>query len=194
MAGMQQVAKMALQQSLSPQMQQSLNILQAPLTELRQLVDTELRANPALEEVAPEKPALNEEAPASNLEDQWNEYYSQRATAEPWTREALERRQHFLDSQVRPPTLTEHLLEQLHTASWPREEATIAAEIIGNLDDGGYLRASIEEIAANGVTGAQSEVSKAVSARPVRRELEWNDTESKSVTTMASDRAISSVP
>ncbi|MBU6182148.1 MAG: RNA polymerase factor sigma-54 [Verrucomicrobia bacterium] len=149
MAGMQQVAKMALQQSLSPQMQQSLNILQAPLTELRQLVDTELRANPALEEVAPEKPVLNEEAPASNLEDQWNEYYSQRATAEPWTREALERRQHFLDSQVRPPTLTEHLLEQLHTASWPREEATIAAEIIGNLDDGGYLRASIEEIAAN---------------------------------------------
>jgi hypothetical protein len=58
----------------------------------------------------------------------------------------------------------------------------------------GALTAAIEEIAANGVTGAQSEVSKAVSARPVRRELEWNDTESKSVTTMASDRAISSVP
>ena len=56
------------------------------------------------------------------------------------------------------------------------------------------VTAAIEEIAANGVTGAQSEVSKAVSARPVRRELEWNDTESKSVTTMASDRAISSVP
>jgi DNA-directed RNA polymerase specialized sigma54-like protein len=50
MAGMQQVAKMALQQSLSPQMQQSLHVLQAPLAELRQLVDTELRANPALEE------------------------------------------------------------------------------------------------------------------------------------------------
>lgn len=146
---MQQVAKMALQQALSPQMQQSLNILQAPLTELRQLVDTELRANPALEEVPAEKPPVPEDAPASSLEDQWNEYYSQRAASEPWTREALERRQHFLDSQVRPPTLTEHLLGQLQTASWPREDATIAAEIIGNLDEGGYLRASIAEIAAN---------------------------------------------
>lgn len=146
---MQQVAKMALQQALSPQMQQSLHILQAPLTELRQLVDTELRANPALEEVPPDKPALNEETPASTLEDQWNEYYSQRSSAEPWTRESLERRQHFLDSQLRPPTLTEHLLEQLHTASWPREEAAIAAEIIGNLDDGGYLRTGLDEIAAN---------------------------------------------
>jgi RNA polymerase sigma-54 factor len=149
MAGMQQVAKMALQQALSPQMQQSLNILQAPLTELRQLVDTELRANPALEEVAPEKPELPTDSQTSTLEDQWNEYYSQRGTSEPWTREALERRQHFLDSQVRPPTLTEHLLEQLHTASWPREDARIAAEIIGNLDEGGYLRASLEEISKN---------------------------------------------
>ena len=123
MAGMQQVAGMALQQTLSPQMQQSLHVLQAPLTELRQLVDAELRSNPALEEISPDKPGLQESEQASPLEEQWNEYYSQRSTSEPWTKESLERRQHFLDSQVRPPTLTEHLLEQLHTAAWPREEA-----------------------------------------------------------------------
>ncbi len=149
MAGMQQVAGMALQQTLSPQMQQSLNILQAPLTELRQLVDSELRANPALEEVAPEKPGIPEAETSSPLEEQWNEYYSQRSASEPWTKEALERRQHFLDSQVRPPSLTEHLLEQLHTAAWPREDAQIAVEIIGNLDGGGYLRAGIDEIATS---------------------------------------------
>jgi RNA polymerase sigma-54 factor len=146
---MQQVAGMALQQTLSPQMQQSLNILQAPLTELRQLVDSELRANPALEEVPPEKPGLPEAETSSPLEEQWNEYYAQRSTSEPWTKEALERRQHFLDSQVRPPTLSEHLLEQLHTAAWPREDAQIAVEIIGNLDGGGYLRAGLEEIASS---------------------------------------------
>jgi DNA-directed RNA polymerase specialized sigma54-like protein len=43
MAGMQQVGGMAMQQSLSPQMQQSLHVLQAPLNELLELVDTELR-------------------------------------------------------------------------------------------------------------------------------------------------------
>jgi len=149
MAGMQQVAGMALQQTLSPQMQQSLHVLQAPLTELRQLVDAELRSNPALEEISPDKPGLQESEQASPLEEQWNEYYSQRSTSEPWTKESLERRQHFLDSQVRPPTLTEHLLEQLHTAAWPREEAEIAVEIIGNLDEGGYLRAGLEEISAS---------------------------------------------
>jgi RNA polymerase sigma-54 factor len=109
MAGMQQVAGMALQQTLSPQMQQSLNILQAPLTELRSLVDTELRSNPTLEEIAPDKSPP--EAPqTTKLDEQWDEYYAQRTPTESWTREALERRQHFLDSQVRPPTLSEHLL------------------------------------------------------------------------------------
>ena len=97
MAGMQQVAKMALQQSLSPQMQQSLHVLQAPLAELRQLVDTELRANPALEELIPERSTENTQEQASPLEEQWSEYYTQRSSGETWTREALEKRQHFLD-------------------------------------------------------------------------------------------------
>ena len=149
MAGMQQIAGMALQQTLSPQMQQSLHILQAPLTELRQLVDTELRSNPTLEEIPTDKPAEDEREHTSSLGEQWNEYYAQRATAEPWTREALDKRQHFLDSQIRPPTLPEHLLEQLQTAAWSHEDALIAVEIIGNLDEGGYLRASLEEIAAS---------------------------------------------
>jgi RNA polymerase sigma-54 factor len=149
MAGMQQVAGMAMQQTLSPQMQQSLHVLQAPLNELLEMVDAELRANPALEEIPSDKPSVSDTEKTSRLEDEWNEYYSQRASGEKWSREALEKRQHFLDSQIRPENLTEHLLEQLHTAAWPREEATIAVEIIGNLDGGGYLRADLEEIAAS---------------------------------------------
>lgn len=130
-------------------MQQSLHVLQAPLTELRSLIETELRSNPALEEILPDKPDIEKKEDTSALDEQWNEYYIQRKASEPWTREALERRQHFLDSQVRPPSLSEHLLEQLLTASWPKEESAIAVEIIGNLDDGGYLRSSIEDIASS---------------------------------------------
>lgn len=146
MAGMEQVAGLSLQQALSPQMQQSLVVLQAPLAELRQLVEQELRENPTLEEVEPE-PAAERTRERETLDSEWNEYYAQRASAEPWTREAQEKRQHFFDSQVRQPTLREHLLEQLLTASWPVDEARIAAEIIGNLDDQGYLRADVEDIA-----------------------------------------------
>ncbi|MEI6491113.1 MAG: RNA polymerase factor sigma-54 [Verrucomicrobiota bacterium] len=146
MAGMEQIAGMALQQTMSPQMQQSLNILQAPLTELRQLVDAELRENPALEEVPPENPAEEPER-KSDLEDQWNEYYAQRAVAEPWTKEALEKRQHFFDTQTKPETLQEHLLSQLLTASWTKPDARIAVEIIGNLDEQGYFRTDPGDVA-----------------------------------------------
>ncbi len=145
MAAMEQIAGMALQQTLSPQMQQSLNILQAPLAELREMVDTELRENPALEEAPPANPTTGKESSPSGLEEQWTEYYSQRASSEPWTREAEERRQHFFDSQVRPLTLHDHLLAQ--AASWREPEAGIAAEIIGNIDDLGYLRSGVEEMA-----------------------------------------------
>ena len=42
--------KMGLAQTLSPQMQQSLALLQAPTLELRSLVEQELQQNPLLEE------------------------------------------------------------------------------------------------------------------------------------------------
>lgn len=147
MAGMEQIAGMALQQTMSPQMQQSLNILQAPLMELRELVDTELRENPVLEEVPSDKSTDEAGNSSSDLEDQWQDYYVQHTPTESWTKEALERRQHFFESQAGTPTLQEHLLEQLLTASWPKPEARIAAEIIGNLDEQGYFRADLEDVA-----------------------------------------------
>ncbi len=51
-------------------MQQSLHILQAPMMELRQLVETELQANPVLEEEVPRNP--DNDAPAAPAEDERN--------------------------------------------------------------------------------------------------------------------------
>ena len=44
--------KMSLNQVLAPQLQQSLNLLQAPMLELKAMIDQELQANPVLEELA----------------------------------------------------------------------------------------------------------------------------------------------
>ena len=44
--------KMSLNQVLAPQLQQSLNLLQAPTLELKAMVDQELQINPVLEEQA----------------------------------------------------------------------------------------------------------------------------------------------
>src|SRR5205809_7961443 len=49
--GMQQSQNLSLQQVLAPQLQQSLLILQAPLLELRNLVQQEMETNPVLEEL-----------------------------------------------------------------------------------------------------------------------------------------------
>jgi RNA polymerase sigma-54 factor len=65
--------RMAQQQVLSPQMQQSLQMLQAPMLELKALIEQELQQNPVLEEVAvmeaasEEKPADREAAEKADL-------------------------------------------------------------------------------------------------------------------------------
>ena len=55
---------MGQQQMLSPQMRQSLDILQATALELQQMVRREIETNPVLEEEGPE-----EETPAEELEE-----------------------------------------------------------------------------------------------------------------------------
>lgn len=146
MIGMEQ--SMALQQTLSPQMQQSLALLQAPMMELRQLVAAELQINPVLEQEEPvNRDNEVRETESSAMGDEWQEYFSQRASAEPWTTEALERRQHFFDSHTRPQTLQQFLMEQLSGLTVSPSEKGIAMVIIGNVDDRGYLRATMEEVA-----------------------------------------------
>ena len=92
---MQQRQSLALQQVLSPQLQQSLLILQTPLLELRNLVQQEMETNPVLEEL-PEDSGANErtEAEASadenfrdefeklaSLDEEWRDYMAQSASS-----------------------------------------------------------------------------------------------------------------
>lgn len=65
---MQLTQGLALQQVLSPQMQQSLALLQAPVLELRSLVEQEMAQNPVLEEVPDaERPTADPEEGGSDL-------------------------------------------------------------------------------------------------------------------------------
>src|SRR5580765_7270206 len=89
--GMFQSQNLSLQQVLAPQLQQSLLILQAPLLELRNLVQQEMETNPVLEELAdptdeerqvsesePEKDDFKEEFDAlAKLDDEWRDYMAQ---------------------------------------------------------------------------------------------------------------------
>jgi RNA polymerase sigma-54 factor len=155
--GLHQFQHLAMQQVLAPQLQQSLQILQAPTLELRNIVQQELQTNPVLEEeaVVPEP----EEQPKDDsefqeefdqlakLDDEWRDYMAQNLSYASRNPEEEERRQFFLDSIATQETLQQHLLDQLNTADISRSQREAAELIIGNIDDVGFLQTPLEEIA-----------------------------------------------
>ncbi|MBJ7259307.1 MAG: RNA polymerase factor sigma-54 [Chthoniobacterales bacterium] len=154
MPAFQQSAQMAQAQVLSPQMRQSLEILQATALELQQMVRQELEGNPVLEEEPPEEDESEEEdadedaeSPEANelaqLEDDWGDFSAQGAV-DP---EAEARRMRFLEGIAPAETLASHLEKQVGRLALDPVQRRIVSLLIGNLDENGYLAASPEDVA-----------------------------------------------
>jgi RNA polymerase sigma-54 factor len=156
---------LALQQVLSPQLQQSLLVLQTPLLELRNLVQQEMETNPVLEEL-PDGPGTDEQAEPSvddsfknefeklaSLDEEWRDYMAQSAGAGGdgfrRSREAQDKRQFFFDSIAVQETLQQNLLGQLNQTALNAADRKAAELIVGNIDDNGFLQSTPEEMALN---------------------------------------------
>lgn len=159
MAGMQQVQNLSMQQTLAPQLQQSLQILQAPILELRNLIQAEMSVNPVIEEerseptvedIQRERDDFQEEFEhLAKLDEEWRDYMSQNSSYSSRSQEDEERRQFFFDSIASNETLQQHLLDQLQTSELCPAERKIAELIIGNIDDIGFLQVSPEDMSRN---------------------------------------------
>src|SRR2546426_3252993 len=162
--GMHQSQNLSLQQVLAPQLQQSLLILQAPLLELRNLVQQEMETNPVLEELPNEpNPDEPEEAkPTSTDEDfkaefdqlakldsEWRDYMAQSSCYSGRSQEEEDKRQFFFDSIATQETLQQHLMGQLNQTALDANDRKTAELIIGNIDDNGFLQTTPEEMAMN---------------------------------------------
>ncbi len=156
---MQQVQNLSLQQVLAPQLQQSLQILQVPMLELRNLVQQELQTNPVLEEEITE-PSIEERQREQDefkdefdrlakLDEEWRDYMAQNSSYSGRSQEEEERRQFFFDSIVSHETLQQHLIEQLQGSDLSADDRKLAELIIGNIDDIGFLQTPPEEMALN---------------------------------------------
>jgi RNA polymerase sigma-54 factor len=165
MAGLSQTQSLSQQQVLAPQLQQSLQILQAPMLELRALIQSEIEANPTIE-VEDSEPKIEdkqreaEEFDAefdrlSKLDEEWRDYMSQNASYAKRNADDEERRQFFFDSLSEEQTLQQHLLEQLRGTDLPKAEMQLGELLIGNIDDVGFLTTTPEEISKN--TGLEAE-------------------------------------
>lgn len=133
---MKQVQRQQLQQKLSPQQIQLMRLLQLPVTDLEQAIKEELEKNPLLDAEMPEEQPLPE---ADNNMSDWDseeedfDYdYREHLESDP---NAVHREFVVSDSQ----SGTERLLSQLSLRPIDERQLTIATEIIGTLDDAGYL-------------------------------------------------------
>jgi RNA polymerase sigma-54 factor len=161
--GMHQSQNLSLQQVLAPQLQQSLLILQAPLLELRNLVQQEMETNPVLEELATdpnaeepaEKPAeidkdfKEEFDQLAKLDSEWRDYMAQSSSYSSRSQEEEDKRQFFFDSIATQETLQQHLMGQLNQTALDANDRKTAELIIGNIDDNGFLQTTPEEMAMN---------------------------------------------
>jgi len=164
---MRQQIKMTQQLVMTPQLQQAIKLLQMTRLELQDVVRQELDENPLLEEVAEAEEA--QEAEPREIEEKeveqdiqveefhevetgddtlrdWDSYLDgyNYSAGEQYSGE--DDRPSFENLLTRKGTLIDHLLWQLHMGHFSGDEVCIGEEIIGNIDENGYLRASVTEI------------------------------------------------
>ncbi len=154
---------------LTPQLRQSLRILQVPAAELLREISEELAANPLIEEV---EPLATEGAPVSTpdseaeddspreltlgdddfdalrrMKDDWDESYYEEVRSQGYSQEDEERRRHMIESVTGESSLSEHLAEQARTASEDPEVQEAFKLLIASLDERGFLDEDLSSIA-----------------------------------------------
>ena len=136
--------KLSLKQQLSPQQVLQASLLQLNLPLLEQRILQELELNPALEMMELPDEVENEENPEEKLESEeeiefeWEELLGVNDDFEyPKTKiKAEEERESPLVSQE---TMSERILKQVQDCNVDNKSLRIAEEVLGNLDEQGYL-------------------------------------------------------
>ena len=83
------------------------------------------------------------------LDQEWRDHFAQTNIPTRASAEEEEKRQFMFDSLVANTSLQEILLEQVRESSLVQEQWPIAEMLIGNIDEYGYLKATIEELATS---------------------------------------------
>src|SRR6058998_3639861 len=136
-----------------------MDLLYMPLLDLQQHLKQELLNNPFLEMVEPEE---EEEENESEVEAESEQDDKRRTDEIDWEeilldgfdaggrREEHEEREYYEPVTVDSRDLSDHLRDQITLLDLSPRQVVLAEEFIGNIDDDGYLKASLEEI-VNGV-------------------------------------------
>lgn len=142
---------------MTPELRQAIAILQMNTQELAALIRQQVEENPLLE-IAEELP---EELPGEREKDELEEWAEYVGFNEPALEVREEREFRSYETYVpNEVTLRDHLAVQLGLSDLSPRERAVGEYIIGNIDNNGYLRADLEELAR--ATGAGIEMVQRV--------------------------------
>jgi RNA polymerase sigma-54 factor len=167
---MRQQMKLTQQLVMTPQLQQAIKLLQLSRLELQDVVRQELEENPVLEETLEQEEVKDieqlelQEKEAAPTEEQdnfkevtagsetiremdWDSYLEgyNYSAGEQYNDD--EDRPSFENILTKKGTLFDHLLWQLNMSRLDEKQMQVGAELIGNIDEDGYLRATLAEVA-----------------------------------------------
>ncbi len=164
-------------QLLAPRMIQSMEILQMPIIKLQERIQQELEENPVLELRKFEKGLEQEPAGPSttdydrkvldvdtgggnaehdfdrldNINRDWEDHFNEEhRLSRASLAEASDKKQEAMQNMAsRPPSLGEHLDEQLAFLDLSEELRGLVRYLVANLDENGYLTTPLEDLALN---------------------------------------------
>jgi RNA polymerase sigma-54 factor len=157
-----QTGELRQEMKINPRLYQAMELLHMPLLDLEQHLKQEMAENPFLELAEPE---VSEEV---SLEDERSETEDGEIDWEEILLDGFDaggRRSQYEHKEYRQPTavetqdLRDRLEEQLHHLSISDREMRMGEEIVGNIDDAGFLSCPLEEV-VSGVNGWLEDVRK----------------------------------
>jgi len=170
---MRQQMKLTQQLVMTPQLQQAIKLLQLSRIELQDVIRQELEENPVLDEALEMEDARevdqlelqeNEQQPPEETgefkevtageetlrEMDWDSYIEgYNFSSGDHYHDDDDERPSYENILVKKGTLGDHLMWQLNLTRLDETEWRVGAELIGNIDEDGYLRAGLGDIAAS---------------------------------------------
>ena len=162
--GLSQSLRLGQELKINPRLYQAMDMLYMPLLDLQQHLKQELLTNPFLDmlEDDEEEPGADEEAeteleaspevaveePNTNTDDEtnWEEILLDGFESSGGMSEQRDDREQYEAVSVGAHDLDDYLLEQIKLLDLNPRQLLLAEEFIGNINDDGYLAASLSEI------------------------------------------------
>ncbi len=150
--GLAQTTGLRQELRVNPRLYQAMDMLYMPMMDLQQHLKQELLSNPFLELLEPEEEQQEEKTQEQKKEE------TQKDDEVDWEeillngfevggqREQFEQLEYIEPVTVETTNLVDHLREQLQMIELSPRQRLLSEEFLGNMNDDGYLAASLEEI------------------------------------------------